>query len=229
VTVLLRGIGCAVLIVSLALGIIVVADVQIYQRLESFAVDPDTNEKMEDQVAAVPPWNSTEGWVGFKVTFPNEGKKGHEAGGVLLSSSEDYRPEVVLRVVNSTGLTILLADQFDELAWNDSKIYTQAYINASIRSSQFSLLGLDGAGNYTVLLRGLENRTESSSVLFSIKESWLANRSLIQLGFFSTITIAATACFGGILMIWSYLKPKQSPSRRLKRKGPSRHLRTWKM
>lgn len=226
---LLRWIGCAVLIVSLALGIIVVADVQIYQRLESFAVDPDTNEKMEDRIAEVPPWNSTEGWVGFKVTFPNEGKKGHEAGGILLPNSTDYRPEVVLRVVNSTGLSILLIDQFDEAAWNDSKVYTQAYINASIRSSEFRLLGLDGAGNYSVLLRGLENRTEPSPVLISIKESWLINRSLIQPGFFSTLAIAATACFGGILVMWSYLKPKQSPSGRLRRKGPSRHLRAWKM
>ena len=226
---LLRWIGCVVLVVSLALVIIVVADVQTYQRLESFAVDPDTNEKIEDEIAAVPPWNSTEGWVGFKVTFPNEGKNGHEARGVLLPGSEDYRPEVVLRVVNSTGLLNLQIDQFDETAWNDSKVYTQAYINASLRSSQFRLLGLDGAGNYTVLLRGLENKTDPSPVLISIKESWLVNGSLIQPNFFSTLAIAATACFGGILMIWSYLKPKQSPSRSLKRKRPSRHLLTWKM
>jgi hypothetical protein len=229
VTVLLRWIGCALLIVSLVLGIIVAADVQTYQRVESFAVDPDTNEKIEDEIAAVPPWNSTEGWVGFNVTFPNEGKKGHEAGGVLLPGSEDYRPEVVLRIVNSTGLLILQIDQFDETAWNDSKIYTQAYINASLPYSQFRLLGLDGAGKYTVLLRGLENLTEPSPVLISIKESWLVNSSLIQPSFFSTLAIAATACFGGILTIWSYLKPKQSPSRRLKRKGPSRHLLTWEM
>jgi hypothetical protein len=229
VTVLLRWIGCAVLVVSLALGIIVVADVQIYQRLESFAFDPDTNEKMEDQIAAVPPWNSTGGWVGFNVTFPNEGKRGHEAGGLLLPGSEDYRPEVVLRVVNLTGLLILQIDQFDEAAWNDSKVYGVAYINASRTYSKFTLLGLDGAGKYTVLLRGLENRTESSPVLISIKESWLVNRSLIQPDSFSTLAIAATACFGGILIIWSYLKPKQSPSRRLRRKGPSRHLLTWEM
>jgi len=227
--VLLRWIACAVLIVSLALGTIVVADVQIYQRLESFAVSPDTNEKIEDQIADVPPWNSTEGWVGFNVTFPNEGKEGHEAGGVLLSGSEDYRPEVVLRVVNSTGLLILRIDQFDEAAWNDSKVYGVAYIDASRLYSKFTLLGLDGAGKYTVLLRGLENRTEPSPVLFSIKESWMVNSSLIQPSLFSTLAIAATACFGGILMIWSYLKPKQSPSRRLKRKGPSRHLLTWEM
>lgn len=226
---LLRWIGCAVLIVSLALGFIVVADVQTYQRLESFAIDPDTNEKMEDQIVAVPPWNSTGGWVGFNVTFPNEGKKGHEAGGVLLPGSEDYRPEVLLRVVNSTGLLILQIDQFDEVAWNDSKVYGVAYINASRPIGRFTLFDLDGAGKYTVLFRGLENKTEPSPVLISIKEAWLVNRSLIQPSFFSTLAVAATACFGGILMIWSYLKPKQSPSRRLRRKGPSRHLRTWKM
>jgi hypothetical protein len=228
VIVLLRWIGCAVLIVSLALGIIVVADVQTYQRLESFAVNPDTNEKIEDKIAAVPPWNSTEGWVGFNVTFPNEGKKGHEAGGLLLAGSEDNRSKVALRVVNSTGLLILLIDQFDETAWNDSKVYGVAYIDAIRSYYQFTLLDLDGAGKYTVLLRGLENRTESSPVLISIKESWLVSSSLIPSSSFSTLAIAATACFGGALIMWSYLKPKQSPSRRLKGKGPSRHLLTWK-
>lgn len=74
----LRMFGIILLILSLLSVGIIEAKVKVPYRVEMFA-KTDKNFELKDAVVEVPPWNSTEGWVGFNVTLPNRWKPGYEA------------------------------------------------------------------------------------------------------------------------------------------------------
>ncbi len=217
--------GIILLLTSLILATTIVSEFQIYEKVEDFAVLADSrNEvKIVDKIVEVPPFNRTQkeafklnknwGWVGFNISLPHEGESGYEAYGVIVSANPQVKVDVVMAIVNETGLDLLIFDGFSEQAWNASKVYATASLDEKKQYQTFWLNGLDGAGNYCVLFRGRKNATDDMPVLISIKERWYAGRILIPKTV-SSVSITATLFFTGLTLTLFSLSGDRKRSRK---------------
>jgi hypothetical protein len=190
----LKWIGAVLIAASIVIGVIIASNFQVYERVEDFALLADTSNyektKIEDQIVYVPPLNRTSeeaerlgknwGWIGFNISLPNQGKGGYQAYGVIISADPNNVADVVMGVVNETGLDLLIFDGFSEQAWNASKVYATASIDDNKPYQKFWFSNLDNAQKYCVLFRGRKNATDDMPVIISIKEAWYEWRTLIQ-------------------------------------------------
>lgn len=198
-----RGsIGLLLLLMSLIIGGLARSNIKTQVQFEQFAKTED-GEKVMDKIVMVPPWNASEedpprGWVGFNITVTRENKINHEIHGIILPADKDPNPKVVMRVVNETGLMILIWDNFDPYAWDSIKVYAAAYLNGSRRVDNFRFKEIDDSKKYTFLFRGLKNETYDRPILISVKETWYEEKIILD-PFTSNVLVAcsiATACVG---------------------------------
>lgn len=168
----LRWFGLVLLLVSLVLGYIILADVKTFERVR-YPV-------LVDQPVDVPPKNSTEGWVGFNITLPHQGRRGYEVYGVIVSNEEGWEPSVGMAVVNGTGLWMLQEGFFSEAVWNTTKVYASAVLDKNNPYDRFEFEGVDGSEKYFFIFRGLKNGTRSHSILIGLKEAWYEGRDLLE-------------------------------------------------
>jgi hypothetical protein len=192
------------------------AEVKIFNHIEAFAKTDrtDIDEYLEDQIVWVPPWNSSEGWIGFNVTLPNRWKVNYEAYGIILPNDGDLEPNMVMRVVNLTGSLILRFGGFDEPTWLSTKIYTAAFLNRSMRSCTFKFMDIDNSSKYVFLFRGLKNETAPRPILISVKEAWFEQNRLLEPTPLNIAIVAATASSGLITTIKSFHHPSKRQSGR---------------
>ncbi len=188
----LRIVGLTLIAISVILGALMFSNLAAYERVEDFALlAEDPNVKIVDMIVDVPPFNRTReeaerlgknwGWVGFNISLPHEGMLGYQAYGVIISANPNTKVDVVMGVVNETGLEILVFDGFSDVAWNFSKVYTAASLDEKKQYQKFWFNDLDGASKYCVLFRGLKNAAEDFLILISIKESWYEEKVLFPL------------------------------------------------
>ncbi|MBS7632904.1 hypothetical protein KEJ15_04690 [Candidatus Bathyarchaeota archaeon] len=232
---ILKWVGFALILLSLIVGSIMAADVQLLQRRDTFAVTAEgTPVLINGTTVPVPPLNRTEeeaqrlgknwGWVGFNITLPNQGKQNYEAYGIILPANPSPPwPDVVMAIVNATpprqvgnetifsGFDLLTFDQFSDEAWAKTKVYAAESLNASRRHATFSLIGLDNATKYTVFFRGRANGTDDSMIVISIKETWLENAPLLPASTTSATIIAAIAVVGVVLTALGFKKTRRRP------------------
>jgi hypothetical protein len=206
------------LIVSILLGLIIASNLQIPQKKEHFAISEDGKTIM-DAMVPVPPWNRTEeqareqntqwGWVNFNMSLNNQGKTGYEADGIILPYYLNETPTVAMRVVNETGFGLVTFDQFSVQSWNASKIYAVAYLNATHRTDSFWFIDLDNSSKYCFFFRGLENGTNDSHILISIKESWYEATNLIPSTPVNIAIVGTTAVIGLSSTVIGLRQPKK--------------------
>ncbi|MDH7564418.1 MAG: hypothetical protein QHH24_06040 [Candidatus Bathyarchaeota archaeon] len=230
---ILKWIGLALLLLSLIIGSIMAADVQLLQRKDTFAVTAENKHvQINGTTVPVPPLNRTEeearqlgknwGWVGFNITLPNQGKQNYEAYGVILPANPSPPwPDVVMAIVNATpptkvgnetivgGFDLLTFDQFSDEAWAATKVYAAESLTASRPHATFSIMGVDNASKYTVFFRGRANGTDDSLIVISIKETWLENTPLIPASTTNATIIAAIAVLGMVLTSLGFRKTRR--------------------
>ncbi len=188
---LLMWIGLAILIPSLIVGMAAAANIQVPHKIEKFAVYAENpNIEIMERTVPVPPFNRTLveaqklgknwGWVGFNISLPNQGKSGYRAGGIMLyEPTSKEKSAVLLRVVNETDFEFLIWSGIEEKAWNICKIYAEAYLEPKKGYSEFEFNNLDYCRKYCLFFRGLDNGTEDTIILVSIKEAWYEYKPLI--------------------------------------------------
>jgi hypothetical protein len=204
-------------------------NIRLFNRVEGFAREANDRSPIVERTVDVPPWNRSEdstpgrnvGWVGFNMTLPNStlGKPGYEAYGIVLTNDPNKSPTVVMRIVNATpdigGFDLLTFDQFSELAWNASRVYAAATLQPTQPSFQFQFFNLDNATKYAVFFRGLDNGTDDSQILITIKEAWLEGWVLIPATPLDSAMVAAIVVVGASLTIVGYRRTlKKRPRRR---------------
>lgn len=205
---------------SLLMGSFAKSNIKTLVQVEQFAKTEDGQE-VEGKIINVPPWNASvedtpRGWVGFNITVTRENKINHEIHGIILPADMDPNPKVVMRVVNETGLMILIWDNFDPFTWDTIKVYTAAYLNGSRRVDNFRFIEIDDSKKYIFLFRGLKNETFDRPILISVKETWYEERIVLDT-FTSNVLVAcsiATACVGVILIFKKDKTDRSSKSRR---------------
>jgi hypothetical protein len=200
----IRWFGIGLLLVSLLVASLAWANVKVPYGREEWAKTEKDDALVDatDQVVLVPPWNGSEGWVGFSVTLPNEGKPGYSAHGTLAPADQDPNPNIVMRAVNETGLDYLMFDQFSSAAWNVTEVYAAPFLTSTYRSSSFEFDGLDNCSHYILLFRGLKDEAKDRPILVSIKEKWFEPRTLLELTPWNTSIIAAVSFIGLGLIIY---------------------------
>lgn len=168
-----RWLGLILLVLSLIASVVIATNVKttVFHRKEEYA-RTDEDVELEDQIVKVPPWNSTEGWVGFNATLSHKGKVDYEAYGQILPADLDREPKMVMRVVNETGAAVLKAMGFDEYVWEDTKVYAAAYLDENRLYDNFRFVDVDDSSKYVFLFRGLKNETQSRPILINLKEAW---------------------------------------------------------
>lgn len=211
-----RGIGLLLLLVSLLIGVFARSDIKIPVQIEQFA-KTENGEEVKEKIVMVPPWNAVEenpprGWVGFNITVTRENKINHEIHGIILPADMDPNPKVVMRVVNETGLMILIWDNFDPYTWDSIKVYAAAYLNGTRRVDNFKFREIDESKKYIFLFRGLKNETHDRPILISVKETWYEEKALLE-PFTSNVLIAFSILMVGIGIILILKKPKHSKLR----------------
>ncbi|MEM2507479.1 MAG: hypothetical protein QW670_03710 [Candidatus Bathyarchaeia archaeon] len=215
-----RSLGFLLLLISLLIGGFANSNTKTLVQIEQFA-KTENGEDVVDKIVMVPPWNASEenpprGWVGFNVTVTRGNKINHEIHGIILPADRDPNPKVVMRVVNETGLMILIWDNFDPYTWDSIKVYTAAYLNGSRRVDNFRFKEMDESRKYIFLFRGLKNETFDRPILISVKETWYEERIILD-AFTSNVLVAcsiATACVGVILIFKKDKTDRSSKSRR---------------
>jgi len=205
----LRLFGIALLILSLITGTVIATNFKVFHRMEVFAETED-GMLLEDRTVPVPPWNSTEGWVGFNVILSHRGKMNYEAAGLILPDDADPEPKMVMRVVNETGLMLLQFDQFDPVTWDITKVYAAAYLDENRHHSEFRFVEVDNSTKYVFLFRGLKNETQSRPILINLKEAWYEGKTLLEPTAPNVLIVAVTAIAGLILTIRSPPKTRRS-------------------
>jgi hypothetical protein len=181
---LLKLVGLAVLLPSLALLMAAAAEVKVPYKVEDFAVlAEDPRVEIKEKIVPVPPFNRTLeeasrlkrawGWVGFNISLPHQGRPGYEAGGIILY--EPKTPEkssVIMRAVNETDFEFLIWTGMEEKAWNICKLYAEAYLSRSKPYTIFRFTNLDNCTKYCLFFRGLDDGVEDTLIIISIKEAW---------------------------------------------------------
>jgi len=115
----------------------------------------------------------------------------------------DVKADIVMGVVNETGLELLVFDGFSDAAWNASKVYAAASLNENRQYQKFWFSDLDGASKYCVLFRGRKNAAEDFPILISIKESWYERKVLFPFTNSNVIIIIIILITGASLIIFS--------------------------
>jgi hypothetical protein len=212
-----RWFGAALLVVSGLLAGLSLPYVKVTYAKDAWAkaVKDDTLVDASDQTVMVPPWNSSEGWVGFNITLPNEGKTGYAVHGTIVPADGDQNPQVALRVVNATGLDLLTFDGFSSQAWDATVVYAGSFLDSTVKYNTFDFQYLDNSSYYIVLFRGLKNETQNRPILVSIKETWFEQGRLLELTPLSGSAIAAVALVGLGLIVYDL----NSRKGRLKQRG----------
>lgn len=206
-----RWFGIILLSLSLIAGGIMAADMKAFRHIEVFA-ETDKGVILEDQTVWVPPWNSTEGWIGFNVTLSEWKKVNYEAFGIILPQDGDLEPYMIMRVVNVTGSLQLRFQGFDEPTWESVKIYTAAFLNRSVRSCGFKFLDMDNSSKYVFLFRGLKNETASRPILINVKEAWFEEYSLLAPTPLNVAIVVATASLSSVMTAKSFRHPSKKHS-----------------
>jgi hypothetical protein len=199
-----RWFGAGLLLVSLLIAGIAGANVKVSYQRQDWAKSEKDNVPVDvkNQVVLVPPFNSSTGWVGFNITFPNEGKTGHVASGALAPYDRDPNPEIVMEAVNETGLDELTFDSFSEAAWSATEIYAGSFLDSTHTYNSFEFGNLDNSSHYILLFRGYKNETQDRPILISIKETWFEPGNLLEFTPWSTSIIATVAFTGSGLIIY---------------------------
>jgi len=215
-----RLLGVILLSLSLITGGIIAAKVEVPHRIESFAEghvivkSVEKNVELKDIVVNVPPRNSSEGWIGgINVTLPNRSKPSYEAYGIILPNDGDKHPDMMMVVVNETGLIMLKWDQFSPDMLNTVKKYTAAKLNETWLHFEFRFTDLDTSSKYIFLFRSLKNETASRPILISLKEAWYEEDCLLPSTPFNIGIVAVTASLGLIVIIKSFQHPKKHPKK----------------
>lgn len=221
---LLRLVGFAVFLPSLALAIVTAANFQVPHKVERFAVSAESPDlKIEERFVPVPPFNRTPdeaaklgkqwGWVCFNVSLPNQGKPGYEAGGIILyEPSSKEKSAVVMRVVNETDFGFLIWTGMEDMAWNICRIYAEVYLYPTQPYKKFLFENLDNASKYCVFFRGLDDGVEDTIILVSIKELWYEYSPLIPANTTNAAVIGSATIFGLALTILGF-KHRKSKKR----------------
>ena len=175
--------------ISIALIFLMSSGFSIFERMEDFALLAENPKiKIVDKIVNVPPFNRTLeeaerigknwGWVGFNLSLPHEGLLGYEAYGVIISADPKIYADVVMGIVNETGLELLTFDGFSEEAWRVVKVYATASLDANKQYQKFWLNDLDRARKYCVLFRGRGEAANDFQILISVKEAWYEGKVL---------------------------------------------------
>jgi hypothetical protein len=231
-----KWLGLAILVVSALLGSVMAANVQVFERKESYAQSVNDQTPIVDRIVPVPPLNRTEGdlpfgWIGFNITLPNQGKAGYEAYGIILPSHENERPQVIMRIVNATpggGFDLVIFDKFSEQAWNASRVYTVASLpsweNTNQYYDEFWFVKPDNASKYCVFFRGMVNATDDLNVLLTIKEAYLEPRTLIPATLPYAAVIGTVGLAGSILIVIGLVQTDKKRSRKRSTNTASRKI-----
>lgn len=218
-----REIGVLLIIASVFVCIFSISDLKVYTQVEQFVRTEDGTE-VKEKVIMVPPWNASEelpprGWVGFNVVLNHENKTNYEVHGIILLADNKTQPKLVMRVVNETGLQLLIFDNFDPYTWNSTKIYAAAYLDAEAKRlyDNFRFVQIDESSKYCFLFRGLNNGTKDTPVLISVKETWyepkdMLNPTISNLFLASSIV---TGLIGTTILIKKSGKSRKRPKKRL--------------
>jgi hypothetical protein len=213
-----RWVGAALLLVSLLVAAVAGSNVKVLYQKQDWAQTGNGKQLVYDATVSVPPWNSTSGWVGFNVTLPHQQETDYGAYGAIEPADQDPNPSMVMRAVNSTGLSLLTFDGFSEEAWNASKVYTASFLNSTYLTNTFEFTGLDNCSVYVLLFRGLKNETQNRNILISIQESWFEPGPLLVLAPWSASIVAAVAFIGLGLIVYDLNSQRaRSRLRRMKR------------
>lgn len=219
-----RWLGLTLLLISLIISALIAANIKItrFYRTEDYvkAVEDGQFTPVIDRVVWVPPWNSTDrGWVGFDILLQQE-KPSYEAYGLVMPNDNDTTPDLAMRVVNRTGLGMLVYDQFDPSTWKDTKIYAAADLFPPDRLyARFTFRNLDDPNStYTVLFRNYKNETLDRPFLINIKHAWgePTPAALLEPTAPYAIIAAVTATIGLGLVIRN---PRSPRKRRLHKRG----------
>lgn len=203
------------MILGFVLAGMAAGNVQRYYKTEGFALAEEGNREAEDLLVQVPPRNSSEGWVGFNITLPNQAKASYEAEGLLIPDDLDPDPFMVMAAVNETGLDLLLFDHFSDQVWNVTKAYTRVYLDSEHRYGDFIFRDLDNCSKYVLLFRSLKDETvENVSRPFrlSIRETWQEPTPLID-PYLGTVLLASLPPAGLILVIVDFQLDRKKKTR----------------
>jgi len=212
----LKWIGLVLLICSvIAAGI--APEFEVYSRKEIPAFVEGENSPVVNRRVNVPPFNSTEGWIGFNVTLRKEGLLNYQAYG-WISSDENIPMDIFMHIVNETGLVDLVFDGFLPEAWERNKVYASAYINGTIRTDSFYFEKLDNCNKYIVLFRNYNPDNKIyTPVYLTIAESWSEAAPLIKVMPQVYFVFLATGVFGTcLIVIGIYLEKKKKKRKRPK-------------
>lgn len=158
---------------------------------------------VKDQVVLVPSMNSSEGWVGFNFTLPNQGRTDYHASGAIEPADQDPNPAMVIAAVNQTGLDQLTSfENFDPAWWNITQVYTRSFLNSTYTYNSFEFQDLDNCSYYVLLFRGQKEEAQDRPILVSIQETWFEPGNIFQFTPWSISIIAAVAFTGSGLIIY---------------------------
>lgn len=217
----LRIIGLTLVAISAILGALMLLNLAAYEKVEDFALlAEDPNVKIVDMIVDVPPFNRTReeaerlgknwGWVGFNISLPHEKMLGYQAYGVIISADPNVKADIVMGVVNETGLELLVFDGFSDAAWNASKVYAAASLDENKQYEKFWFDKLDEASKYCVLFRGRKNAAEDFKILVSIKESWYEEKVLFPLTSTNAAITFIILITGTILIMFGSRRKKRA-------------------
>lgn len=210
-----RKLGLLLLVISIVVGVFAASELKVAVRVEQFARTED-GEYVEDKIIMVPPWNASEenpprGWVGFNITVTSTNKANYNIHGIILPYDKDPSPKVVMRVVNETGLIILIWDNFDPYTWDTIKVYAAAYLDADRLYDNFRFIEIDESSKYVFLFRGLKNETQDRPILISVKETWYEEKNILEPPVSNALIASsiATGCIS-VILIFKKDKPKRT-------------------
>lgn len=129
----------------------------------------------------MPPYNSSEGWIGFNITLRKENALNYKAYGIVNTTTAKSHIKIVMHIVNTTGLEDLVFDGFIPEAWQRNKVYASAFLNDTRRTDTFYLVNLDNCSKYIVLFRSYyENDASYTPVSLTIVESWYEGSPILK-------------------------------------------------
>jgi|YelNatPaOPRAMG01_1025707.scaffolds.fasta_scaffold03923_11 hypothetical protein len=161
----------------------IVPTIQTYDEKEAPALVEEEGGKFTpalNRIVPVPPYNSSEGWIGFNITLRKESALDYKAYGIVNATAAKSHINIVMHIVNTTGLEDLVFDGFIPEAWQRNKVYASAFLNDTQRADTFYLTNLDNCSKYIVLFRSYENDNLYTQVSLTIIESWYEGTPIVK-------------------------------------------------
>jgi len=162
----------------------IVPSIQTYDEKEAPALVEEEDGEFTpalNRIVLVPPYNSSEGWIGFNITLRKEGALDYRAYGIVNATATKSHISIVMHIVNTTGLEDLVFDGFIPEAWQRNKVYASAFLNDTQKADTFYLRNLDNCRKYIVLFRSYyENDTSYTPVSLTIVESWYEGTPIVK-------------------------------------------------